>query len=711
MRFDKSILLSIILCIFVVNINAQKITLEEIWSGKFYPKTISGIKSLKNGKEYTILTKNGIEKYSYETFDKINTIISGTYSDYLFNNDENYLLLENESFPIYRRSKSGIYTLYNIKTQSFFEVFNKKPIQEPIFSPDGTKIAFVYENNIYYQEFPSLQITQVTHDGKKNKIINGISDWVYEEEFAHVRNFEWSPDGKNIAFIHFDESYVKEVDIPLYENYLYPNHFIYKYPKAGEDNSIVSLKLYNLDKKEINTVSLSNYENYYIINVKFSPNGDLFAITSNRFQNKITVLKINPANLNTQLLVTETSTTWIETDKLYINLLADGSFILNSEKNGYNHLYLYNAKGQLVKPITKGNWGIIRIYGMDNKNSLLYFQSNEKGSSNRIVASVNIKTGKQKILTDETGTHNASFSTDFSYFIDQFSTANTPPVFTLRNNNGSILKTLEDNSFLVSYANKKEIQKLEFIEIPTKNGIKLKSYMIKPINFNPDKKYPVLMYVYGGPGSQTVTNSWDSLNYWWHQMLAQEGYIIVSVDGRGTGGRGENFKKSTYKQLGKLELEDQIATAKWLQTQSFIDSNRIGIWGWSFGGYLTSLCMTKSNGLFKMGIAVAPVTNWRFYDTIYTERFLQTPQENPTGYDENSPVNFAKDLQGKFLIIHGTADDNVHFQNSAAMIKALIENGKQFDTAIYPDKDHGIYGGNTRYHLYQKMTDYIKSNL
>lgn len=711
MRFDKNILLSIILCIFVANINAQKITLEEIWSGKFYPKTISGIKSLKNGKEYTILTKNGIEKYSYDTFDKINTIISGTYSDYLFNNDENYLLLENESFPIYRRSKSGIYTLYNIKTQSFLDVFNKKPIQEPIFSPDGTKIAFVYENNIYYQEFPSLQITQVTHDGKKNKIINGISDWVYEEEFAHVRNFEWSPDGKNIAFIHFDESHVKEVDIPLYENFLYPDHFIYKYPKAGEDNSIVSLKLYNLDKKEINTVSLSNYENYYIINRKFSPNGDLFAITSNRFQNKITVLKINTANLNTQLLVTETSTTWIDTDKLYINLLADGSFVLNSEKNGYNHLYLYNAKGQLIKPITKGNWDVIRIYGIDNKNSLLYFQSNEKGSNNRIVASVNIKTGKQKILTDEIGTHNASFSTDFSYFIDQFSTANTPPVFTLRNNNGSILKTLEDNSFLVSYVNKKEIQKLEFIEIPTKNGIKLKSYMIKPINFNPDKKYPVLMYVYGGPGSQTVTNSWDSFNYWWHQMLAQEGYIIISVDGRGTGGRGENFKKSTYKQLGKLELEDQIATAKWLQTQSFIDSNRIGIWGWSFGGYLTSLCMTKSNGLFKMGIAVAPVTNWRFYDTIYTERFLQTPQENPTGYDENSPINFAKDLQGKFLIIHGTADDNVHFQNSAAMINALIENGKPFDTAIYPDKDHGIYGGNTRYHLYHKMTDYIKSNL
>ncbi|CVK16305.1 dipeptidyl-peptidase-4 [Apibacter mensalis] len=711
MIFNKNILLSIILYLSILYSYAQKITLEEIWSGKFYPKTISGINSLKNGKEYTILTKNGIEKYSYENFDKICTIISGNYSDYQFNNNEDCLLLEREFSSLYRHSKVGIYTLYNIKTQSLFEVFNKRPIQEPIFSPDGTQLAFVYENNIYYQEFPSLKITQVTHDGKKNKIINGISDWVYEEEFGHVRNFEWSPDGKNIAYIHFDESHVKEVNIPLYETYLYPEHLIYKYPKAGEANSNVALNIYNVDKKEINTISLSNYENYYIIKIRFSSTGDLFAITSNRLQNKINIIRINPTNFSTKLLVLESSTTWVDTDKLYIEFLPDGNFILNSEKNDYNHLYLYNYNGQLTKQLTKGNWEVTHIYGVDNKNSIVYFQSNEKGSNNRIISSVNIKNGKQKILTDELGTHDATFSTDFSFFIDKFSTANTPPLFTLRNNTGNIIKTLEDNSTLLSYINKKEIKKMEFIDIPTDNGINLKSYIIKPKHFNSEKKYPVLMYVYGGPGSQTINNSWDPFNYWWHQMLAQEGYIIVSVDGRGTGGRGGNFKKLTYKQLGKLELEDQIAAAKWLQTQSFVDANRIGIWGWSFGGYLTSLCMTKSNGLFKIGIAVAPVTNWRFYDTIYTERFLQTPQENPEGYDENSPINFAGNLQGKFLLIHGTADDNVHFQNSAEMIKALIQNGKQVDTAIYPDKDHSIYGGNTRYHLYQKMTNYIKSNL
>jgi dipeptidyl-peptidase 4 len=711
MIFKKNILLCTILYLSVLYSYAQIITLEEIWSGKFYPKNISGINLLKNGKEYTILTKNGIEKYSCENLNQIYTIISGNYSNYQFNDKEDCLLLETKSSPIYRRSKVGIYTLYNIRTQSLIEVFNKKPIQEPIFSPDGTKLAFVYENNIYFQEFPSLKITQVTHDGKKNKIINGISDWVYEEEFGNVRNFEWSPDSKNIAFTHFDESHVKEADIPIYETHLYPEHFIYKYPKAGEDNSHVTLNIYNVDKKEINAVSLSDYENYYIIKIRFSLTGDLFAITSNRLQNKINILRINPANLSTKLLVLESSTTWIDTDKLFIDFFPDGSFILNSEKNNYNHLYLYNYKGQLIKQLTKGNWEVTRIYGIDNKNSIVYFQSTEKGSNNRIISSINIKTGKQKILTEELGTHDATFSTDFSFFIDKFSTASTPPLFTLRNNTGNIIKTLEDNSTLLSYINKKEIKKMEFIDIPTVNGINIKSYMIKPKNFNPEKKYPVLMYVYGGPGSQTVNNSWDSFNYWWHQMLAQEGYIIVSVDGRGTGGRGGNFKKSTYKQLGKLELEDQITAAKWLQAQSFVDANRIGIWGWSFGGYLTSLCMVKSNGLFKMGIAVAPVTNWRFYDTIYTERFLQTPQENPQGYDENSPINFAENLQGKFLIIHGTADDNVHFQNSAEMIKALIQNGKQFDTAIYPDKDHSIYGGNTRYHLYQKMTNYIKSNL
>ncbi len=694
-----------------LTVSAQNITLEEIWSGKFYPKAISGITSMTNGKQYTTLSPNGIDKYSYQTFEKIETVIQGNYTDYKYSPDEHYLLLETKATPIYRHSKLGVYTLYDVKSKSSYNIFNNKPIQEPTFSPDGTKIAFVFENNIYYQEIPSLKITQVTTDGQKNKIINGISDWVYEEELGFVRNFEWSPDGKSIAFVRFDESNVKEVDIPLYENNLYPQHLIFKYPKAGEENSKVTLNIYNLEKNTVSPVSLENVENYYIVKIRFSPDGSLLVLTSNRLQNKLDVSSLNPSAGNVKKLFSETSSTWIDTDDLFLSFLSNGDFILNSGKSGYNHLYLYDKTGKLIKQVTKGNWEVTEVYGVDNKGQNVYYQSTEKGPNNRVVGVADIKSGKQTILTQENGTHSASFSSDFSSFIDKFSTANTPPVYTLRSGTGAVLKTLEDNSGLLSFANKKEIRLLEFIDIPNGKGENLKAYVIKPKNFDSTKKYPVLMYTYGGPGIQTVNNSWDSFNYWWFQMLAQQGYIVVSVDGRGTGGRGEAFKKVTYKQTGKLELEDQVAAAKWLQSQSYVDANRVGIWGWSFGGYLTSLCMTKGNGLFKMGIAVAPVTNWRYYDTIYTERFLQTPQENPSGYDDNSPINFVKNLQGNFLIIHGTADDNVHFQNSIEMIEALTQEAKQFDMAIYPDKNHGIYGGKTRYQLYQKMTNYIKANL
>ncbi|MDR2123024.1 MAG: S9 family peptidase [Flavobacteriaceae bacterium] len=697
--------------LFAHSVSAQTISLEEIWSGKFYPKSISGITSMKNGKHYTVLSDNGIDKYSYQNSNKIETVIQGSYTDYQFSPDERYLLLETDAIPVYRRSKVGIYTLYNVKDKSSHNVFNANPIQEPLFSPDGTKLAFVFENNIYYQEISSLKIIQVTFDGERNKIINGISDWVYEEELGHVRNFEWSPDGKYIAFVRFDESNVKEVDIPVYGRSLYPEHLVFKYPKAGKENSEVSLHIYDTEKESVSQVSLNNIENYYIIKIRFSPKGELFALTSNRLQNKVDVSAINTSDAQVKKLLSETSRTWIDTDNLFLGFLNSGDFILNSGKSGYNHLYLYNKDGNLIKPLTKGNWEVTEVYGIDTNKQNIYFQSTEKGPNNRIISVVNSKTGKQFMLTPVEGTHEANFSSDYSFFIDKFSTANTPPVYTLRNDTGSALKVLEDNSNLESYIKEKEIRKLEFFDIPNGKGEVLKAYIIKPKNFTSDKKYPVLIHTYGGPGAQKVNNSWDSFDHWWHQMLAQQGYIIVSVDGRGTGGRGEAFKKATYKQLGKLELEDQVAAAEWLKSQPYVDGDRIGIWGWSFGGYLTSLCMTKGNGVFKMGIAVAPVTNWRYYDTIYTERFLQTPQENPDGYDDNSPINFAQNLQGNFLIIHGTADDNVHFQNSVEMIEALIQNGKQFDMAIYPDKNHGIYGGITRYQLYQKMTNYIKANL
>lgn len=693
------------------NYFSQQISLEEIWSGKFYPKTIDNYISMKDGKHYTILSDDGINKYSYKSFQKTETVLQGKFSDYLYSPDEQFLLLEKKAIPIYRRSKLGIYELYNVKTQTYSKIFDRNPIQEPTFSPDGSKIAFVFENNIYYQEIASGKVTQVTTDGIKNKIINGISDWVYEEELGFVRNFQWSPDGKYIAFVRFDESKVKEVDIPIYDKNLYPEHFIFKYPKAGEENSKVSLHIYNLEKNFTLPITLNTIENYYIIKIRFSPIGNLMLITSNRLQNKMDISSINPENGELKKLFSESSKTWIDTDNIFLDFLYSGDFIINSGRNGFNHLYLYDLYGKLIKPITKGNWEITEVLGIDKKNQSIFFQSTERGPNNRVIGVAEIKTAKQKIITQEKGTHEAKFSSDFSFFVDKFSTANTPPVYTLRDNSGNILKTLEDNSNLLSFASKKEIRLLEFINIPNEKGENLYAYIIKPKNFDPNKKYPVLMYVYGGPGIQTVNNSWDPFNYWWHQMLAQQGYIIVSADGRGTGGRGENFKKITYKNLGNYELEDQIAVAKWLKSQPYIDENRVGIWGWSFGGYLTSLCMTKGGNIFKTGIAVAPVTNWRFYDTIYTERFLRTPQENSSGYDNNSPIKFSQNLQGNYLIIHGTADDNVHFQNSVEMINSLIQYGKQFDMAIYPDRNHGIYGGKTRFQLYQKMTDYIKTHL
>ncbi|MDR3272672.1 MAG: S9 family peptidase [Flavobacteriaceae bacterium] len=695
----------------VVNASAQDISLEEIWSGQFYPKSIDNIVSMKDGKYYTILTDIGIDKYSYQTFEKIETLIKGRFTDYHFSPDENFLLLEEKSTPIYRNSKSGIYTVYNLKTQNYTKVFDKIQIQEPTFSPDGSKIAFVYQNNIYYQDLANGKTTQVTTDGEANKTINGVSDWVYEEELGVVRQFQWSPDGKFLAFVRFDESHVKEVDIPLYQSNLYPKHLIFKYPKAGEENSKVSLHLYSLETLSTHEILLNSVENYYIIKIKFAPKSkNLMVLTSNRLQNKVDFSIVDSEAKTVNKLFSETSKTWIDTDNIFLEFLYNDKFIINSGRSGFNHLYLYSNSGKMENQLTQGNWEITEIYGVD-KSQNIYFQSTEKGANNRVISSINIQTRKQALITPEDGTHKAFFSSDFSRLIDWFSTANTPPVYVLRDNKGTLLKTLEDNAQLLEYASKKGICPLEFINIPNGKNENLNAFIIKPKNFDPTKKYPVLIYVYGGPGVQTVNNSWDSFNYWWFQMLAQQGYIVVSIDGRGTGGRGENFKKTIYKQLGKLELDDQILAAQWLGSQAYVDGERIGIWGWSFGGYMTSLCMTKGEGLFKTGIAVAPVTNWRYYDTIYTERFLQTPQENPSGYDDNSPLNFAQNLQGNYLIIHGTADDNVHFQNSMEMINALVQQGKQFDMAIYPDKNHGIYGGKTRYQLYQKMTEFIKENL
>ena len=691
---------------------AQEITLDKIYSGYYRGKGISGIASLKDGENYAVIEREGIVKYSYKTTQKVGTLVEGGFESYTFSDDESKILLQKESEPIYRHSFLGKFDVKDLKSGKIISLNNGNFVQEPKFSPDATKVAFVVDNNLYYQDLASGKITQITTDGKKNSIINGIGDWVYEEEFGHADFYQWSKGSDALIFVKSDESKVPEINIPIYGKNLYPKLMTYKYPKAGEVNSTVSAHLYQLSSGKTLDLNLGSFENYYIPQVYSTAKNDEVALaTSNRHQNKVDILKVNTSNGAVSKLISETDNAWIETDGMTLEFLDDNSFLWASERSGFRHLYWFDAKGNLKKPVTKGNWEITDYYGFNPKTKEVFIQTTEKGSLNKVVSKVNISYGKMTLLSQAEGNNRADFSKNYQYFIETSSTANKPYVYTLKDGSGKSLKELQNNDALLSKLNADNIATREFITIPNEAGDQMNAYVIKPKNFDPNKKYPLFMYQYSGPGSQSVSNSWDGGNGLWFNHLVQKGYIVACVDGRGTGYKGTKFKKVTYKNLGKYEIEDQIAAAKWFGNQSYIDKSRIGIFGWSFGGYMTSLAMTKGADVFKAGIAVAPVTNWRYYDSIYTERFLQTPQENPDGYDQNSPTTFAKLLKGKFLLIHGTADDNVHFQNSMEFSEALIQNKKQFEFMAYPDKNHGIYGGQTRPQLYQKMTDFILENL
>lgn len=691
---------------------AQEITLDKIYSGYYRGKGISGISSLKDGENYALIEREGIVKYSYKTTQKVGTLVEGGFESYTFSDDESKILLQKESEPIYRHSFLGKFDVKDLKSGKIISLNNGNFVQEPKFSPDAAKVAFVVDNNLYYQDLASGKITQITTDGKKNSIINGIGDWVYEEEFGHADFYQWSKGSDALIFVKSDESKVPEINIPIYGKNLYPKLMTYKYPKAGEVNSTVSAHLYQLNSAKTLDLNLGSFENYYIPQVFSTSKSDEVALaTSNRHQNKLDILKVNTSTGAVSKLISETDNAWIETDNLTLEFLDDNSFLWASERSGFRHLYWFDAKGSLKKPVTKGNWEITDYYGFNPKTKEVFIQTTEKGSLNKVVSKVNISNGKMTLLSQAEGNNRADFSKNYQYFIETSSTANKPNVYTLKDGSGKSLKELQNNDALLSKLTADNIATREFITIPNEVGDQMNAYIIKPKNFDPNKKYPLFMYQYSGPGSQSVSNSWDGGNGLWFNHLVQKGYIVACVDGRGTGYKGTKFKKVTYKNLGKYEIEDQIAAAKWFGKQSYIDKSRIGIFGWSFGGYMTSLAMTKGADVFRAGIAVAPVTNWRYYDSIYTERFLQTPQENPNGYDQNSPTTFANLLKGKFLLIHGTADDNVHFQNSMEFSEALIQNKKQFEFMAYPDKNHGIYGGQTRPQLYQKMTDFILENL
>ncbi len=707
----KKIFLSIAV-LASVTVFSQEITLDKIYSGYYRGKGISGIASLKNGENYAVIEPNGIAKYSYKTYQKEGNIVDGKFESYIFNGDESKILLLKESDPIYRHSFLGKFDVKDLKSGKVVNLNNGNSVQEPAFSPDGTKVAFIADNNLFYQDLDSGKITQITADGRKNHILNGLADWVYEEEFGHARLYEWTKNSDAIVFVKSDESEVPEMYIPIYGKQLYPSEMRFKYPKAGEKNSVVSAQLFRLDSGKTMPLNLAGFKNYYIPNVyKTAKADEIILITSERTQNASDVLKVNTKTGAVQKLFTETDEKWVDTDNVTLEFLDDNSFIWGSERDGNRHLYWYDQNGKLKKQITKGNWEVTDYYGYNPKTKEVLIQTTEKGSINKVVSKVNIQNGKSTLLSNAEGNNRANFSGNYNYFIETSSTAAKPFTYVLKDGNGKTIKELQNNNELLQKLQADNMVTKEFFTVPNEAGDQMNAWMLKPKDFDPNKKYPLFMFQYSGPGSQSVSNSWDAGNGLWFNHLVQKGYIVVCVDGRGTGYKGTKYKKSTYMNLGKYEIEDQIAAAKWFGNQSYIDKSRIGIFGWSYGGYMASLALTKGADVFKAGIAVAPVTNWRYYDTVYTERFLRTPQENPKGYDENSPTEYANLMKGNFLLIHGTADDNVHFQNSMEFAEALIQNKKQFEFMAYPDKNHGIFGGQTRPQLYQKMTDFILENL
>lgn len=695
----------------------QQITLEELWSGGFSTEGIASLRSLQSGDQYTTLEYNDGQSqlvvYDYESRSKQGVMLSsGTeiprFSSYAFNSDESKILIATQRTPIFRRSSEAIYYVYDRDSRQLIQVAAEK-IRVPSFSPNGTALVYVRENNLFLFDLASLETTQLTSDGVEGRVINGHADWVYEEEFSLVQAYAFNKSGSHLTYLKFDESEVPEFSMDVYGQNLYPYPYRFKYPKAGEKNATVTVHQIALQTGVDQKVALDAHEYTMRIYAKNDPN-KMVVQTLNRHQNHLILHEIDLNTASSRVLFEEKDAAYVDIHD-HLTFLENDEFIWTSEADGYNHLYLYNADGSLKKQLTSGEYEVTAFYGYDAKRKRLFYQSTEPSSIERAVYRI-APNGKYKTrLTQEAGTYSAQFSADYSYFIATYESATTPPEFTLRDpSSGKVLSVIKDNQALLKKLEGYSLSPKEFGTLRVGNN-SLNMYMIRPADFDPNKSYPLLMFQYSGPGSQQVADRWMGTNDYWHQMLAQQGYVIACVDPRGTGFKGRDFKKSTYLNLVKLETEDQIAAAQKLSELPYIDADRTGIWGWSFGGHMSTNALLKGNEVFEMAIAVAPVTSWRFYDTIYTERFLRTPAENPGGYDNESPFNYPELLQGKFLLVHGSADDNVHVQNSMRMIEALVQANKPFDWAIYPDRNHGIYGGNTRLHLYTKMTQFILNNL
>jgi dipeptidyl-peptidase-4 len=710
---------------------AQKpITNEAIWKDReFAEQTVPGFTFQNDGVHYTRMEADKIEQYDLRDGKKTRTLFDakaietdaadweGTFDSYTFSQNEDALLLATQTRSIYRRSKEAQYFVYNMENGQLQRLYVGEKQRHASFSPDGQNVAFVVANDLYYKNLPSGKTTRITTDGRLNYIINGASDWVYEEEFSLVQAFEWSPDGQQIAFLRFDESEVKTFYLEEINQQTYPEFEQFKYPKVGEANARVSAWIFSLKTQEKNQVPV---EAEYMPRLQWTPGNTLCLTTMNRHQNQLTLWLTNPKDGKTEKLLEESSPYYLRLTEPYF-LKSDGAFIWASEQSGFKHFYLHHIDGSKPKALTKGDFEATELLGVDEENQLLYYQAAAENPMQRELYSVKLNGRGRKKLSAEKGTHKAQFSKTCAYYIDAFSTINTPTVYTVRDRTGKQIRTLEDNAALAQMQQTYGTLPMEFIRIPLENieapegktwTGELNGWMLRPQG--PEyagKKLPLLMFVYGGPGSQQVTDQWKGDRYWWFQMLAQQGYAVACVDNRGTGARGAFFQKQTYLNLGKYETIDQIAAAKFLGNMDFIDADRIGIFGWSYGGYMSSLCLLKGNDVFRAGIAVAPVTHWKWYDNIYTERYMRTVEENPDGYRESAPLNFVKNLKGEYLLVHGLTDDNVHFQHSAEMANALISANKQFDTMIYPNRNHSISDRAARLHLYILMTNFLNQAL
>ena len=713
----KKLISMTLAAVSVVSLAAQKkFTYDDLAGGLFYARSVYGVRSMNDGEHYTTSRDGMILKNSYATGEVTDTLVDVrklspeiAFSNYEFSSDEKKILFTTNVKPIYRHSFTADYWIYDLETNKLTPLSERGAQQVAQLSPDGRKAAFVRDNNLFWVDLAAGTETQITSDGRFNYVLNGIPDWVYEEEYSFSRAYEWSPASDKIAFYRTDEERVREYNMNRFDHQLYPEVYKFKYPKAGEENSVVTIHVYSLEDGKTVRMDTGEERDQYIPRIKWTVSSDRLAIFRlNRHQNNFDVLLADSATGESRIVYNEKNDRYVERiDYETVTFLPDGKrYIVKSEKDGYMHLYLYSfEKGELNR-ITSGEWDVTSMLGLNAEGDRVYFLSCEISPLKRNLYSVKLNGKDKKRLTEGEGTYSIAPSKGFKYFISYFSSTTTPNIVTLHKSDGSVVRVLEDNAALRKRLDEYKVPVKEFFTFTTSEGVELNGYMIKPNGFDPSKRYPVFMTQYSGPGSQSVADSWG---IGWESVLVQEGYIVACVDGRGTGFRGEEFKKCTYKDLGNLEVKDQIEAARYLGSLDYVDPARIGIYGWSYGGFMALGCILKGNDVFKMAISVAPVTSWRYYDTIYTELYNGLPQENPEGYDNNSPIHFADRLKGKLLIAHGTGDDNVHIQNTYEMVSALTRCNKPFDLMIYPDQNHGM--GSGRNHLMRKCIEYVKANL